>query len=142
MTWSGSYNTEIAQVAVEFMAAPEAPAITTGSASGIFSTSASITGNEVTSAGDASVSERGVVVHTSSTPTTSNTKIAVAGAVGSFDAEITGLEAETTYYARAFATNSIGTAYGSEVSFTTDINAAMPIMMADNPVNFNTPIIL
>ncbi|WP_245935045.1 T9SS-dependent choice-of-anchor J family protein [Breznakibacter xylanolyticus] len=38
---------------------------------------------------------------------------------GKFSCEITGLSASTSYYARAFVTNSQGTAYGEQVTFTT-----------------------
>ncbi len=38
---------------------------------------------------------------------------------GSFTSNLTGLTANTTYYVRAYATNSAGTAYGNQVSFTT-----------------------
>jgi len=143
-SWSFSTDStrSMAHVAVEIKKALLPPAITTGTVGNLFATSAGILGNEVTSAGDESVTERGVVVSTSTSPDITDTKAVVAGAVGSFDANLSGLDAETTYYARAFATSSVGTTYGAEVSFTTDINAAMPIMMADNPVNFNTPIIL
>jgi len=40
--------------------------------------------------------------------------------LGSFTATITGLNGNTTYYIRAYATNSSGTGYGNQVSFTTD----------------------
>ncbi|MBQ0129318.1 MAG: hypothetical protein KBT57_05715 [bacterium] len=39
--------------------------------------------------------------------------------LGSYNVKIPGLAANTQYYARAYATNSNGTAYGNEVSFTT-----------------------
>lgn len=38
---------------------------------------------------------------------------------GTFNKTVSGLTANTTYYVRAYATNSKGTAYGSQVSFTT-----------------------
>ena len=38
---------------------------------------------------------------------------------GPFIASITGLTAGATYYARAYATNAVGTSYGSVITFTT-----------------------
>jgi hypothetical protein len=42
-----------------------------------------------------------------------------ASATGSFTSSITGLSANTTYYVCAYATNTAGTSYGEQVSFTT-----------------------
>ena len=39
--------------------------------------------------------------------------------IGIFTSNLTSLEPGTTYYVRAYATNSVGTAYGNELSFTT-----------------------
>ena len=44
---------------------------------------------------------------------------------GSYASSITGLTANTPYYVKAYATNSAGTAYGNEVSFST-----IPIVLA------------
>ena len=41
------------------------------------------------------------------------------GETGSFISNITELTANTTYYVRAYAINSTGTSYGSELNFTT-----------------------
>jgi uncharacterized protein (TIGR02145 family) len=62
---------------------------------------------------------RGVCWGTSENPTTNNTNMIDLGETGSFTCNITGLSAGTIYYVRAFAINSVGTAYGQEVSFTT-----------------------
>ena len=40
-------------------------------------------------------------------------------AIGSFTSAITGLECNTTYYVRAYATNSLGTSYGQQLTFKT-----------------------
>ena len=78
-----------------------------------------VTGGEVTSDGGATVTERGVVYSTSQNPTTSNSKIVNGSGVGSFICNLTNLKPNTTYYVRAYATNSKGTAYGTQVAFTT-----------------------
>lgn len=77
------------------------------------------TGNgNVTDGGSSTVTERGVVWSTSPTPTTSNFKASTSGTTGAFTAAMTGLLGGTLYYVRAYAINSSGTAYGSQVTFT------------------------
>ena len=41
------------------------------------------------------------------------------GSFGNFSLSITSLDPNTTYFVRAYATNTAGTVYGSQVSFTT-----------------------
>jgi uncharacterized protein (TIGR02145 family) len=94
------------------------PTLTTSSISAITSTTATGGGN-VTSDGGASVTARGVCWSTTSNPTTANSFTTSASGTGSFVSGLTGLTANTTYYVRAYATNSLGTAYGNEISFNT-----------------------
>jgi len=76
-------------------------------------------GGEVTSDGGAYVTERGVCWTTSASPTTADNTTIDGGGTGAFTSDLTGLSSGTTYYVRAYATNSVGTAYGEERSFTT-----------------------
>ena len=99
------------------------PTVTTSSASNISSTSASVSGN-VTDDGGANVTERGVVYSTSKNPTTSNTKKVSGSGTGAYSVKLSGLFEGTTYYVRAYAINSKGTAYGEEKSFTTLENSS------------------
>ncbi|MFZ4726743.1 MAG: fibrobacter succinogenes major paralogous domain-containing protein, partial [Paludibacter sp.] len=94
------------------------PTITTSAVSAITATTATGGGN-VTSDGGATVTARGVCWSTASNPTTANSVSPITSGTGSFVSGLTGLTANTTYYVRAFATNSVGTAYGNEVSFKT-----------------------
>ena len=94
------------------------PTLTTTAASAIATTSAT-SGGIISSDGGVSVTARGVCWSTSQNPTTSNSKTTDGTGTGSFTSSITGLTAGTTYYVRAYATNSAGTAYGSQVSFAT-----------------------
>jgi hypothetical protein len=99
---------------------PSMPTVTTAAVSEIGATTATGSGN-VTSDGDASVTVRGVVANTTGTPTLSDTVFtASTGGTGEFTAAMTGLDPETHYHVRAYATNSAGTAYGSEVEFDTE----------------------
>jgi uncharacterized protein (TIGR02145 family) len=97
---------------------PVAPTITTTVASAIASTTATSGGN-ITSDGGSAVTVRGVCWGTASNPTTTNSKTTDGTGVGSFASSLTGLTENTTYYVRAYATNSSGTGYGNEVTFKT-----------------------
>ena len=96
-----------------------APTVTTKSVSGITKTSATCGGN-VSSAGGANVTARGVCWSTSHNPTVAGSHTSNGSGTGSFTSNLTDLTPNTTYYVRAYAMNSAGTAYGSEKSFKTD----------------------
>ena len=94
------------------------PSITTEDITNITTTTASCSGN-VTSDGGSSVTARGVCWSTSQNPTTSNSKTTNGTGLGTYTSNITGLSPNTTYYVRAYATNSQGTAYGEQRTFKT-----------------------
>jgi|GEM_PF-1407785 len=97
------------------------PKITTDSISNIAQNTATGGGN-VTSDGGATVTARGVCWSTNQNPTITDSKTIDGMGTGSFASNITGLTANTTYYVRAYATNSVVTGYGNQVSFTTTSN--------------------
>ncbi len=94
------------------------PTVTTADVNNISSNGATCGGN-VTAGGSASVTARGVCWSTSQNPTIANSHTSDGSGTGAFTSNITGLSLNTTYYVRAYATNIAGTAYGSQVSFTT-----------------------
>lgn len=94
------------------------PTVTTTAASSITTNSASSGGN-ITDSGSSAVTASGVCWSTSANPTINNTHTSDGTVSGSFNSAITGLSPNTTYHARAYAKNATGTAYGSDVSFTT-----------------------
>ena len=97
------------------------PVVVTSAVTQITENSAVLGGN-VTYDGNATVTERGVVYSTSPNPviTNLNNFIRPCGwGTGEFTYNATTLQANTTYYVRAYAKNEKGTAYGAEVSFTT-----------------------
>lgn len=95
-----------------------APTVTTTAITSITSTTATSGGN-VTSDGGASVTARGVCWNTSTNPTTANSHTSDGTGTGSYSSLLTSLTDCSTYYVRAYATNSVGTSYGSNVVFTT-----------------------
>lgn len=94
------------------------PAVTTTAISSVTQTTAA-GGGTVTSNGGGTVTARGVCWGTSHNPTTANSTTSNGSGTGSFTSSLTALIAATTYYVRAYATNSAGTSYGAEMSFTT-----------------------
>ena len=93
------------------------PILTTLQPTNITLTSATLGGN-ISDAGNPVYTERGVCWSTTINPTTANNKQQIAGSgTGDFTTNVTGLVENTTYYIRAYATNSQGTAYGEQVSF-------------------------
>jgi uncharacterized protein (TIGR02145 family) len=108
------------------------PSLTTTTASAISSTTAT-TGGNISSDGGAAITARGVCWSTTSNPTVAlSTKTNDGTGTGSFISNITGLTAVTTYFVRAYATNSAGTAYGNEVIFTNNILASLPVITTTN----------
>ena len=94
------------------------PTVTTNSVTNNVGTTATCGGN-VTTDGGANVTARGVCWATSQNPTTANAKTSDGTGTGTFTSSLTGLSPATQYYVRAYATNSAGTAYGNQTSFTT-----------------------
>ncbi|MEI8271796.1 MAG: T9SS type A sorting domain-containing protein [Paludibacter sp.] len=90
----------------------------TVAASAITSSSASSGGN-ITGNGGASVTARGVCWNLTSNPDIASAHTSNGTGTGSFTSNFTGLQPNKTYYVRAYATNSVGTGYGAQVSFTT-----------------------
>ena len=98
--------------------APVVPIVTTTAVTAIAQTTAS-SGGSISADGGEAVTEKGVCWSTSATPTIADSKTLDGTGTATFTSAITGLTAETTYYVRAYATNSVGTGYGDAVSFTT-----------------------
>lgn len=94
------------------------PAITTVEISALTDSSAISGGNLISDGGDV-ITAKGVCWSTNENPTITDS-ISINGAgTDAFISNITGLSPATTYYVRAYATNSVGTAYGNTISFTT-----------------------
>jgi uncharacterized protein (TIGR02145 family) len=96
------------------------PTLTTTAVSGI-TTNSAISGGTITADGGGTITARGVVWSTSQNPTITLTTKTIDGiGTGSYTSNLTNLTQNTTYYIRAYATNSAGTVYGNEISFRTN----------------------
>lgn len=82
--------------------------------------STAISGGEISEDGGEPVTAGGVCWSTSQNPTILDSYTEDASGIGSYTSTITGLSPGIIYYLRAYATNSIGTAYGNEYSFQTE----------------------
>jgi len=94
------------------------PTVTTAAVTSIGTTTA-VGGGNVSSDGGAAVTDRGVCWNTSAGPTTADAHTHDGTGTGSFVSQLTGLNKNTTYYVRAYATNSAGTSYGNQAEFKT-----------------------
>lgn len=94
------------------------PQVTTGTVSNITATSAVCSGN-ATSDGGVAITEKGLCWSTAQYPTVAGDHSNNGSGTGPFNGSMSGLSVGTTYYVRAYATNSTGTVYGQQVSFTT-----------------------
>ena len=113
--------------------------ISTTALSSITQTTAS-SGGTVSSDGGASIISRGVCwSNTTASPTITNTKTTDGTGIGTFSSSLTGLLPGTTYYVRAYATNSIGTVYGTARSFTT-ASATIPIGITTTSISSITQV--
>lgn len=97
------------------------PILTTATLSNITPNSASLDVT-ISNDGGANITARGLVWSTSQNPTlSSNTKTIDGTGIGTFTSQLINLIPGTTYYIRAYATNSAGTSYSVEISFTPDL---------------------
>jgi uncharacterized protein (TIGR02145 family) len=109
------------------------PILSTTVVSNITQTTAA-SGGEIAFDGGAEVTARGVCWSTSADPTIDDSKTTDGTGAGSFTSSITGLTEGTTYYVRAYATNSAGTGYGNDEIFTTTIEQNITVTDIDGNV--------
>jgi|WetSurMetagenome_2_1015567.scaffolds.fasta_scaffold04981_3 starch-binding outer membrane protein SusE/F len=86
----------------------------------------------------ADITSRGVVYSLSSKPTISDSKTNDGTGKGEFTSLAKMLKGNVKYYLRAYATNSIGTAYSNEVSFTTPVGYAFVTTNASTKIGKDT----
>lgn len=107
------------------------PTLTTTAAASITTTTA-VSGGTISSDGGASITSRGVCWSTSANPTIAlSTKSINGTGTGAFTSNVIALSANTTYHIRAYATNSVGTAYGTDLSFITSNTSSTSVTDID-----------
>lgn len=95
------------------------PSVTTSDVTNV-TTTAATAGGDVTDDGGADVTAKGVCYsRANANPTIEDSKTTDGTGTGAFESQITGLLNNSTYYVRAYATNSVGTSYGAVKEFTT-----------------------
>jgi uncharacterized protein (TIGR02145 family) len=97
------------------------PVISTSAVTGVSGVSMTSGGN-ITSDGGAFVTSRGIYWSTDPDQITDENKTSDGSGTGNYISSMSGLNGSTTYFVRAYATNSMGTAYGNQLSFTTPIS--------------------
>jgi len=103
---------------VNFTTLVDLPVVTTTAVTGTTKTTAA-TGGAVTYDGGGAITARGIAIGAGANPTIAGSVIAGGTGTGTFTTNLTGLTKYTTYHVRAYATNSAGTAYGADITFTT-----------------------
>jgi len=104
---------------VTLIARPPIPVLGITTVTDITITSAIIGGN-ITSDEGSPITERGICWSTSQDPDISDNRVVFTGTgLGLFTGLVTGFNPGQFYYVRAFATNALGTGYGSQSSFAT-----------------------
>lgn len=121
---------------VSFKTLADVPVVQTLGSAEVGSDGATLSGTVLTDNG-ASITERGFVwMQGDGTPTTSNSKLKASGTTGDFTATLSGLDPNKKYSFRAYAINSMGTAYGAVMTFSTI--ADLPSLSATKVSNLNT----
>lgn len=117
-----------------------APTVTTNNpvATAITATTATL-GGEITNTGSTAVTVSGLCYGLAADPTTAGTKTTDGPtAVGAISSNVTGLVFSTTYHVRAYATNSAGTSYGADQTFTTSAPSSPTVVTNPGSLSFGT----
>jgi hypothetical protein len=118
---------------VSFTTIATIPSITTSAITNLTDVSCT-SGGTIVQDGGYAISQKGVCWSTTINPTISNSKTNDGSGTSSFISNVSGLNASTTYYLRAYATNSLGTGYGSQISFTTAVTQTIPTVVTSSTI--------
>lgn len=100
-------------------AGADAPTVTSNTQTDVQNTYTLASGS-VTSDGGATITERGFAYSTSANPTRSDRTVLVSGTTGGMSSLLNNLANNTTYHYRAYAVNSEGSTFGTDIQLTTN----------------------
>jgi gliding motility-associated-like protein len=119
---------------------PTIPTLTTVAVSGLTPLSG-LSGGTFGNDGGATITAKGVCWGTAANPTVAlPTKTNDGTGATNFSSTMSVLAPGTTYHVRAYATNSVGTAYGNDIVFTTPI-AVATVLAAPQALDFGSVVI-
>lgn len=125
----GGYGQAEVDLGVVEVEGPALPTVQTTPLTEVTAESATL-GGEVMTDGRLAVTARGICYGTEQQPTVEGLHTTDGAGLGSFTTTLKNLDHNTIYYARAYATNKMGTAYGDQVKFTTELG--VPIVISDS----------
>ena len=125
----GGYGQAQVDLGVIEVEGPALPTIKTTALTEVTAESATL-GGEVMTDGRLAVTARGICYGTEQQPTIDGLHTTDGSGLGVFTTTLKNLDHNTIFYARAYATNKMGTAYGDQVKFTTELG--VPIVISDS----------
>lgn len=117
------------------------PTVETVGVDNVTMTTATVEGN-VTNDGGSAVTQRGICYSIYENPTLSDSVRLAGTGIGRYTCEMTNLTNATTYYIRAFATNSEGTSYGEVITMRTVEHPMLATVTTDevSDITINTAV--
>jgi pectin methylesterase-like acyl-CoA thioesterase len=133
-SFAGLTTNDFAAAHLNWQSPPNPPTLTTNGITSI-STTFATSGGVITNDGNGAITAKGVCWNTGGNPTTSDNHTSDGITSTPFTSLITGLTAGSTYHVCAYATNSAGTSYGNEVTFTTLSSLSTPSIVTNAVTN-------
>ncbi len=125
----GGYGQAEVDLGVIEVEGPALPTVKTTPLTEVTADAATL-GGEVQTDGRLAVTARGICYGTEQHPSVEGKHTTDGSGLGTFSTTLKNLEHNTVYFARAYATNRLGTAYGEQVKFTTELG--VPVIISDS----------